>query len=145
MSGNSNALGLPGYGASLTLEQAKQVLAGAEAEATHNGWPMVIAVVDAGGNLVALHRQDDANIGSVGVAQAKAATAVKFRRPTRVFEETLAGGGHGLRVLTMHEICAVEGGLPILADGRIIGGIGVSGAQASQDGQVAAAGVAALA
>ncbi|MFT4171992.1 MAG: heme-binding protein [Rhodocyclaceae bacterium] len=144
MSGTPNALGLPGYGTSLTLEQAKRVLAAAEAEAARNGWPMVIAVVDAGANLVALHRQDDANLGSLGVAQAKAATAVNFRRPTKVFEESLAAGGHGLRIVTMHDICAVEGGLPILADGRIIGGIGVSGAQAAQDGQVATAGAAAL-
>lgn len=137
--------GLPGYGLSLNLEDAKRVVAAAEAEARANGWAMVIAVVDAGANLVALQRMDDANIGSLAVAQSKAETAVKFRRSTKLFEDQIVAGGVGLRVLSMREICAVEGGLPIVVDGRIVGGVGVSGAQATQDAQVAAAGAAVLA
>ncbi|MGC3962991.1 MAG: heme-binding protein [Rhodocyclaceae bacterium] len=145
MSQPANPSGLPGYGLSLNLEDAKRVVAAAEAEARANGWAMVIAVVDAGANLVALHRMDDANIGSLAVAQSKADTAVKFRRSTKLFEDQIVAGGVGLRVLSMSEICAVEGGLPIVVDGRIVGGIGVSGAQATQDAQVAAAGAAVLA
>ncbi|MFA9438878.1 heme-binding protein [Uliginosibacterium sp. sgz301328] len=145
MSQPATPSGLPGYGLSLNLEDAKRVVAAAEAEARANGWAMVIAVVDAGANLVALQRMDDANIGSLAVAQSKAETAVKFRRSTKLFEDQIVAGGVGLRVLSMREICAVEGGLPIVVDGRVVGGVGVSGAQATQDAQVAAAGAAVLA
>lgn len=130
----------PEYGPPINLALAKRVAAAAEAEALANGWPMVIAVVDSGGHPVVLHRLDHAQIGSIAVAQSKAETAVKFKRPTKVFEEAIAAGGRGLRLLSMNDICPLEGGLPLLKDGKLIGAIGVSGMQSTQDAQVAAAG-----
>jgi glc operon protein GlcG len=130
----------PEYGPPIALTLAKQVAAAAEAEALANGWPMVIAVVDSGGHPVVLHKLDHAQIGSIAVAQAKAETAVKFKRPTGVFEEVISSGGLGLRLLSIDTICAVEGGVPLLRDGKLIGAIGVSGMQSTQDAQVAAAG-----
>lgn len=130
------------YGAPVSLALAQRIAAAAEHEARANHWPMVIAVVDSGGNLVLLHKMDDAQLGSVAVAHAKAASAVKFKRPTRVFEDALAGGGLALRLLATEGACPLEGGLPLLVDGRLIGAIGVSGMQSTQDAQVAAAGAA---
>ena len=134
----------PKYGAPISLEVAKLVMAAAEAEALANQWPMTIAIVDSGGHLVAFHRMDQTNLGSVSVAQTKAQTAVYFRRPTKVFEEVVAGGGLGLRLLSTAGHCAIEGGLPLLVGGEVIGAIGVSGMQSGQDAQVAAAGANAL-
>jgi glc operon protein GlcG len=130
----------PEYGLSISLDMAKRVMAAAEADAVAKQWPMVIAIVDTGGNLVMLHKLDQAQIGSVLVAQLKAETAAKFRRPTKAFEDTVANGGNGLRVLSMANVCAVEGGLPLMLQGKVIGAIGVSGMHSSQDGEVAAAG-----
>ena len=129
------------YGPPISLELAKQVVAAAEVEALARGWPMVIAVVDSGGHLVVLHKLDHAQLGSVAVAQAKAETALRFKRPTKIFEDAIAGGGLGLRLLAMNDICPLEGGLPLLRNGKIIGAIGVSGMQSTQDAEVAAAGV----
>jgi uncharacterized protein GlcG (DUF336 family) len=126
------------YGPPLSLAQAKRVIEAAEAEALANQWAMVIAVLDSTGHLLALHRMDHAQYASIGVAQAKAQTALNFKRPTKIFEDGLAGGA--LRWLAMPDICPLEGGIPITQDGKITGAIGVSGAQASQDAQVAAAG-----
>lgn len=134
----------PKYGNPISLEAAKRVVAAAEAEAIANQWPMVIAIVDSGGHLVILHRLDQAQLGSVSIAQLKAETAVNFRRPTKVFEEAVAGSGIGLRVLSMANVCALEGGLPLLVGGEVVGAIGVSGMQSTQDAQVAAAGATAL-
>jgi len=128
------------YGPPIPLELAKRVVAAAEAEALARGWPMVIAVVDSGGHLVVLHKLDHAQLGSVAVAQAKAETALRFKRPTKVFEDAIAGGGLGLRLLAMNDICPLEGGLPLLRNGKIVGAIGVSGMQSAQDAEVAAAG-----
>jgi glc operon protein GlcG len=128
------------YGPPITLELAKQVVAAAEKEAVANNWPMVIAVVNSSGHLVILHKLDHAQLGSIPIAQRKAETAVNFKRPTKVFEEMLAGGGLGLRLLAADNVCPLEGGLPLLRNGEVIGGIGVSGMQATQDAQVAAAG-----
>jgi glc operon protein GlcG len=94
---------------------------------------------------VALHRLDQAQYGSVHVALAKAETALNFRRPTKAFEESLAAGGLGLRVLGVPNVTPLEGGVPLLRDGEIVGAIGVSGMQSSHDAQVAQAGVEALA
>jgi uncharacterized protein GlcG (DUF336 family) len=105
---------------------------------------MVIAVTDSGGHLVLLYRLDQAQHGSVLVAQQKAKTAVDFRRSTGVFESALAEGGLHLRLLGMTNLTPLEGGLPILRDGRVIGAIGVSGMQSTQDAQVALAGLAAF-
>ena len=131
------------YGPPILLEQAKQVIAAAEAESVRNGWGMAIAIVDSGGNLVMLQRLDNAQLSAARIAEAKARTAVEFRRPTRIFEDAIAGGGIGLRVLTFG-VSGAEGGVPIVRDGRIIGGIGVSGATSDQDGQVARVGADAL-
>lgn len=134
----------PRYGAPISLDDALRVLAAAEAEcAAQGGWPMVIAVCDGGGNLVALHALDHAQHGSIGVAQAKALTAAHFRRTTKSLEDVLAAGGGGLRLLSM-PMCTVEGGIPLVRDGLVIGAIGVSGMSAAQDGLIAAAGAAAL-
>ena len=134
----------PSYGAPITLEQARKVVAAAEAEARRNGWNVVIAVVDGAGHLVLLERLDNTQVGSVEVARGKAWTSAAFRRPTKAFEDMVAGGGSGLRVLTLPGVVAAEGGLPILVDGKLIGAIGVSGGTSQQDGQIAAAGAAAL-
>jgi glc operon protein GlcG len=127
------------YGAPITLSAAKQVMAAAEAEAARNGWGVAIAIVDSGANLVMLHRVDNAQLSSVRIAEAKAKTAAEFRRPTKVFEDAVAGGGIGLRVLTFGASVA-EGGVPIVSGGAIVGAIGVSGVQSHQDAQVAQAG-----
>ena len=119
-------------------------MAAAEAEAERHGWPMVIAIVDSGAHLVMVHRMDRAQLGSVAIAQAKAETSAKFRRPTRVFQDMVAEGGAGLRMLTMDGVSALEGGLPLMVRGEVVGAIGVSGMQSSQDGEVARAGAAAL-
>lgn len=134
----------PSYGAPIALAEAARVMAAAEAEAVRNDWPMVIAIVGSGGHLVMLHALDDAQHGSVAVAQAKAETAVNFRRPSKLFEEAVEAGGLGLRVLAMSNLLPLDGGLPLIVDGCVIGAIGVSGMQSTQDAQVAAAGVAAL-
>ena len=118
-------------------------MAAAEAEATRNQWGMSIAIVDSGGNLLMLHRLDNAQLSSVRLAEAKARTAVEFRRPTKLFEDAVGGGGIGLRVLTFGA-CVADGGVPFMQDGKIVGGIGVSGAAGHQDGQVAAAGAGAV-
>lgn len=131
------------YGAPISLADAKKAMAAAEAEATKNGWGVAIAIVDSGANLVLLARLDNAQLSSVRIAEQKARTAAEFRRPTKVFEDAIAGGGIGLRVLTF-EASVAEGGVPIVSGGKVIGAIGVSGVQSHQDGQVAQAGANAL-
>jgi uncharacterized protein GlcG (DUF336 family) len=128
----------------ISLEQARSVAAAAEAEARQNGWNVVIAIVDAAGNLVLLQRLDGTQIGSIEVARGKAWTAAAFRRPSKAFEDVAAAGGSGLRVLTLPGVVAVEGGIPLFVDGQIVGAIGVSGVTSQQDAQIAAAGAAAL-
>ncbi len=127
----------------LTLDVAKQIAAAAEAEAVKNKWTMVIAIVDDGGNLIYLQRMDETQIGSIEVATEKAKSAVRFKRPTKALEDAVAGGRNA--VLKLPGAMPVEGGVPIMADGRLIGAIGASGATSQQDGQVAQAGAAALA
>ena len=127
------------YGVPISFEMANRATAAAEAEAIKNNWGVAIAVVDSGGNLVILHRLNNAQLSSGRIAEAKARTSVEFRRPTKALEDALAGGGVGLRTLTFGASLA-EGGLPIIADGKIIGAIGVSGVASHQDAQVAKAG-----
>ncbi|MDN5001862.1 heme-binding protein [Bradyrhizobium sp. GCM10027634] len=134
----------PLYGAPITLDEARLVADAARAEALRHGWPMVIAIADSTGHLVLLYRLDQAQHGSVLVAQQKATTSVDFRRATVAFESALADGGLHLRLLGMTNLTPLEGGLPILREGRVIGAIGVSGMQSTQDAQVAAAGLAAF-
>ena len=131
------------YGAPISIDTAKKAMAAAEAEATKNSWGVAIAIVDSGGNLVMIHRLENAQLSGTRIAEAKARTAVEFRRPTKVLEDAVAGGGAGLRVLTFGASVA-EGGVPIVVDGRIVGGIGVSGVASHQDAQVAQAGANAI-
>lgn len=134
----------PSYGSPITLAQARKVVAAAEAEATKNKWNVVIAVVDTGGNLVLLERMDDTQIFSIEIAQKKARTANGMRRPSKVFDDMIAGGGAGVRILGIDQLAPIEGGIPLIIEGKIVGAIGVSGVTSQQDGQIAAAGVAAL-
>src|ERR1700694_5359644 len=132
------------YGPPITLELAKAAAAAAIVEARTNQWDMAVAVVDTAGSLVYFEKMDDTQAGSVVVAQAKASSAALFKRPTKAFQDTLAAGGEGLRVLGLQGAVPVEGGLLLCSDGKIAGAIGVSGGTSSQDGQCAQAGVAAL-
>jgi glc operon protein GlcG len=135
----------PNYGTPISLSTAKKVMQAAEAEATRNSWPMVIAIVDSTGHLVMLQRMEQAQYGSIEIAQLKAETALNFRRPTKTFEDAIAAGGQGVRIVSMPNVLALEGGLPIIVDGNVVGAIGVSGMQSGQDAQVARAGLDALA
>ncbi|MGH7310376.1 MAG: GlcG/HbpS family heme-binding protein, partial [Candidatus Rokuibacteriota bacterium] len=128
------------YGPPISLSQAKKVMAGAEAEATKNKWNVVITILDSGGNLVLVQRLDGAQFGSVEVAKDKAYSAVAFRRPTKAFQDGLEKGGANLRLLRLTGASPLEGGIPIVADGKVIGGIGVSGVTGEQDAQIAKAG-----
>jgi glc operon protein GlcG len=132
------------YGAAITLDEARRVMAAAEAEALRNRWPMAIAIVDPAGRLVMFHRMDQAQNGSIVIAPEKARTAVDFKRPTKALQDAIAEGGVHLRLLSAPNALAMEGGVPIIRDGKIIGGIGVSGMSSNQDAQVAEAGIAAL-
>ena len=132
------------YGAPINIEQAKKAMAAAEAEARKNNWQVVISIVDSGGHLVALERLD-AQTASVDISIGKATTAASFRRPSKALEDSLAPGGSSLRILALRNATPLQGGVPIVVDGKIIGAIGVSGVMASQDEQVAMAGAAALA
>jgi len=134
----------PEYGTPISLEQAKKIMAGAEAEAAKNKWNVVITIVDSGGNTVMMHRLDNTQFGSIDVARDKAKTAVAFRRPTKVFQDLVAQGGANLRLLNLTGASLLEGGIPIVVGGKIIGGIGVSGVTSQQDAQTAQAGIDAL-
>ena len=136
---------VPQYGANVTHEQARKALAAAIADARRQNLPMAVAIVDTAGQLVAFERMDNTQTASIAVAQDKALSAAMYRRPTKVFQDLVAGGGIGLRVLSLRGANAVEGGLPLAVDGKIIGAIGVSGGSSEQDGVVAKAGVDGLA
>jgi uncharacterized protein GlcG (DUF336 family) len=132
------------YGPPIDAATAKRIAAAAVAEARRQGWTMAVAIVDPNGDLVYFEKMDATQIGSVKVSIAKARSAALYKRATKVFENGLAGGGAGLRVLGLQDAVAVEGGLPLVADGRIIGAIGVSGGTSQEDGVAAEAGAAAL-
>lgn len=127
----------------ITLDIAKQLASAAEAEARKNNWNVVICVVDEGGHLIYLQRMDDTQVASVEIAPMKARTAALFKRPSKVFEDRVASGGQN--VMSLPGVVASEGGLPITIDNRVIGAIGVSGVTSAQDGQIAKAGLDALA
>ncbi len=131
---------VPQYGANITLDQARKVAAAADAEARKNSWPVAITIVDTAGQLVLFQRHDNTQTASVNVAQDKAVSAAMYRRPTKVMQDAVAGGGAGVRFLNLRGASAVEGGLPLYIDGKIVGAIGVSGVTSDQDGQVAKAG-----
>jgi uncharacterized protein GlcG (DUF336 family) len=129
----------PLYGPPITIESAKQAAGAALAEARRNGWAMAAAIVDPAGDLVYFERMDGTQLGSVDVAVDKARSAARFKRPTKAFQDTLAQGGDGLRVLALRGAVPVEGGVPLVRDGQIVGAIGVSGGTSAQDGQCASA------
>jgi glc operon protein GlcG len=126
----------------LTLDAAKRIAAAAEAEAMKNKWNVVIAVVDDGGHLLYLQRQDGTQTGSIEVAVGKARTAMAFKRPTKVFDD-LAKTRPSIVSLGTDAVL-LEGGVPIAVDGQVIGAVGVSGVTSQQDAQIAEAGIAAL-
>ena len=136
---------VPSYGVNVNLDQAKRAIAAGQAEARKNGWPVAIAILDTAGQLVAFEKMDDTQSASMDIAIDKGRSAAIFRRSTKVMEDAVAGGGAGVRFLNLRAASTVDGGLPIVLNGKIIGGIGVSGVAGNQDGQVAKAGADALA
>jgi glc operon protein GlcG len=134
----------PAYGEPINLEQAMKAAAAADAEAKKNNWAMAIAVVAPSGDLVYFRKLDNTQYGSIAIAQHKARAAATFRRPTKVFEDRVAQGGVGLAVMTLDGVIASEGGIPIVAGGKLIGAIGCSGGTGQQDGMACQAGVNAL-
>ena len=128
------------YGAPINLEAAKKIAASAIAEARKNNWTMAVAITDIAGDLVYLEKMDGTQTGSVRVAIGKARSAVLFKRPTKVWEDVVASGGAGVRILGLEGAVPIEGGLPLLMDGKIVGAIGVSGGTAQQDGMAAKVG-----
>jgi uncharacterized protein GlcG (DUF336 family) len=132
------------YGPPITLDQAKRAMAAAELEAAKNSWQVAITILDSGGNVVMFHRIDNAQLSATSVSEGKARTALEFKRPSKALDDAIAGGGPGLRLLALKNITPIEGGLPMVVDGKIIGAIGVSGALSSQDAQVAKVGADAL-
>lgn len=134
----------PPYGPPIGIENARKVMAGAEAEAAKNNWPVVIVIIDSGGHMVMLHRRDDVQLSSIEISQGKAKTALMFKRPSKVLDDAISSGGPGLRFLALRDIVPLEGGLPIIIDNKIVGAIGVSGVLSAQDAQIARAGLDAL-
>jgi uncharacterized protein GlcG (DUF336 family) len=126
----------------LTLEDAKRIAAAAEAEALRNNWRVVIAIVDDGGHLLYLQRSHNTQFGSVETAIAKAYHAIAFQRASKTSEDAVLSGR--LIHLALPNVIPAEGGVPLHIDGVVVGGLGISGVRSSEDGQVAAAGLAAL-
>jgi len=134
-----NAYGLP-----ISVEDAKKVAAPALAEARKNNWTMAVAIVDPSGNLVYFEKMDNTQLASSNIALQKARAAALLKRPTKALQDALAAGGEGLRILGLPDAVPVEGGIPLIVDGKIVGAIGVSGEASNQDAQCAQAGVNAL-
>jgi uncharacterized protein GlcG (DUF336 family) len=130
---------MPGTMKYITLEDAKKAMTAAEAEARKNNWNVAIAIVDTGANLLLFQKMDDTQLGSVNIAIGKARTAVLLKRPTKAVEDMIAGGRQVF--LAVEGITPLQGGLPVMADGKLIGAVGVSGVMSSQDEQVAQAAV----
>ena len=130
----------PPYGPNIGFEAAKKAIAAAEAEAKKNNWPVAIAIVDTGGNIVAFSKLDNTQNASVGIAIGKAVTANNFKRPTKALQDAITQGGANLRLLAVREATPLEGGVPIVVDGKIIGAVGASGVMSNQDAEVAMAG-----
>ena len=126
----------------ITLEAAKKMMAAGEAEAHSNGWNVAITIVDSGGDLIMFEKLDETQPGSIAVSQGKARTAALFKRPTKALEEMIAGGKTAF--LSIEGIIPIQGGLPVVADGKVIGAVGVSGVTSAQDEQVATAALAVL-
>jgi len=132
------------YGAPISLENAKKAAAPALAEAEKNHWNMAVAIVDPSGNLVYYEKMDNTQLGSANVAIDKARSAALYKRPTKAMQDALAAGGEALRILRLEGAVPVEGGIPLVMDGKIVGAIGVSGAASAQDAQCAKAGADAI-
>ncbi len=132
------------YGPSITAETAKKLAAPALAEAKKNNWAMAVAIVDPSGDLVYFEKMDDTQAGSTVIAVDKARSAARFKRETKAFQDALAAGGVGLRILALNGAVPVEGGIPLVVGGKIVGAIGASGGTSEQDGVVARAGANAL-
>jgi glc operon protein GlcG len=130
------------YGAPISLEKAEAALAASLAEANKRGWQMNMAVVDSGGNLVTFKHMDSSQLASISIAEHKARTAVKYRRPTKLFENAMQSGV--IYVATLDDVIASRGGIPLIEDGKIIGAIGCSGGTGSQDEVIAMAGAATI-
>ena len=130
----------PDYGPDVNAVGAKKIAAGVLAECQKNGWNVAVAVVDNHGFLVYFERMDNTQLGSINTAINKARSAARFKRPTKVFQDMVASGGEGLRALGLEGAFVVEGGIPLVVDGKIVGAIGASGGNSSQDGQTAKAG-----
>jgi glc operon protein GlcG len=131
------------HGAPMSLDATKKAMAASEAEANKNNWPVAIAILDTTGSLVMLQKLDNTQTGSVEIAIGKARTALDFRRPSKALQDVVAGGGAGLRLLSVRNMLALEGGVPVIVDGKVVGAVGVSGVMSEQDAQVAMAGAAA--
>lgn len=127
------------YGLSISLDNAKKVVLPALAEAAKNNWLIAVAVVDPAGNLVYYEKMDNTQLGSANISLDKARSAALFKRPTKALQDALAAGGEGLRILGLQGATPVEGGIPLVSDGKIVGAIGVSGASSAQDAQCAKA------
>ena len=134
----------PAYGMPIGLEGAKKVATAAVAEARKNNFTMAIAVVDTAGNLIYFEKMDGTQTGSVNVSIEKARSAALFKRPTKSFQDTVAQGGVGLRMLGLPGAVPVEGGIPLMEGGKIVGAVGASGGTSDQDGQTAQAGANAM-
>jgi len=126
----------------LSLDGARAIAGAAEEEARRNGWNVAIAIVDTHGELVFFVKMDNVQQGSVDIAQAKARTSARMRRPTKALEDAVAGGRTVL--LAVEGLLPLEGGVPIMSDGRVIGAVGVSGVTSAQDAQVATVGIRAV-
>ena len=126
---------MPGTTKYITLEDAKKAMAAAETEARKNNWNVAIAIVDAGANLILFEKIDDTQLGSVNISIGKARTALNFKRPTKALEDLVAAGRQVF--LALDGITPLQGGLPVVVDGKVIGAVGVSGVMSSQDEQVA--------
>ena len=132
------------YGPTLLLEDAKRMMQAAELCAQTMKWPVAIVIADASGGILMAQKLDNTQHSSMEIATGKARTAVNFRRPTRMFQDGIRAGGEGLRFLAMPGVTPLEGGFPVVRNGQVVGGIGVSGVLSSQDSEVAQAGLAAL-
>lgn len=132
------------YGMPVSVENAKKAAAVALDEARKGNWKMAVAVVDTGGTLVYYEKMDNTQTGSADIAIEKARTAVRFKRPSKMFQDTVAGGGSGLRVLRVPGAIPLEGGIPLIMDGQIVGAIGVSGDSGDHDSICAQAGASIL-
>ncbi len=131
------------YGAPISLQRAQAVAQAAMTEAAKRGWQLNIAVVDSGANLVTFIRMDGAQLASIAISEHKARTAVKYRRPTKAFEDAVQKAGFNY-VLTLDDIVASRGGIPLIEDGKLIGAIGCSGGTGSQDEAACAAAAATI-